>query len=161
MIRGLIKNYPNYIVGYSDHTLPNESMTSLITAYLLGAVIIEKHFTFDKTLPGNDHYHAMDLDDLLRLIDLFNLIQVSLGDKMNKSPIDTENTSRLHARRSIVLNRNVSSGHILRDNDLTYKRPGSGISPLHWDKVIGMRTINNLETDHILKWSDISEKEVK
>ena len=45
--------------------------------------------------------------------------------------------------------------------DLTYKRPGSGISPLHWDKVIGMRTINNLETDHILKWSDITEKEVK
>ena len=58
------RSYPNFILGYSDHTLPDPSMTSLTTAYLLGAVVIEKHFTHDKTLSGNDHYHAMDVVDL-------------------------------------------------------------------------------------------------
>ena len=64
MIKGLINSFPDYIIGYSDHTLPDPSMTSLITAHLLGAVIIEKHFTHDKNLSGNDHYHAMNIDDL-------------------------------------------------------------------------------------------------
>ncbi len=64
MITGLRRAFADIIIGYSDHTLPDEAMTPLTTAYLLGAVVLEKHFTHDKTLPGNDHYHAMDVDDL-------------------------------------------------------------------------------------------------
>ena len=60
MLDDLRNRYPELLLGYSDHTLPNEQMTSLIAAHLLGAVVLEKHFTLDKTLPGNDHYHAMD-----------------------------------------------------------------------------------------------------
>src|SRR5690606_8552314 len=61
MIQGLCRHYPDLVIGYSDHTVPSEDMRTLTTAYLLGARVIEKHFTDDKTLPGNDHYHAMDV----------------------------------------------------------------------------------------------------
>jgi sialic acid synthase SpsE len=78
MIQGLKKSFPKYTIGYSDHTLPLNNMLSLTTAYILGARIIEKHFTYDKSLPGNDHYHAMDLNDLKifrkNLDDLIGLI---------------------------------------------------------------------------------------
>ena len=64
MIKGLQASFPNHLVGYSDHTLPDENMVSLATAFALGSCVIEKHFTSDKSLPGNDHYHAMDVNDL-------------------------------------------------------------------------------------------------
>ena len=156
MIKGLIRNYPEHIIGYSDHTLPDETMTSLITAHLLGAVIIEKHFTYDKTLPGNDHYHAMDVNDLMRFVELIEQIHESLGPDSHKKPIKTEDISRLNARRSIVLSRDVPAGHKLTEKDLTYKRPGTGISPFHWDEVVGSKVNCNLEADHILQWSDLN-----
>ena len=155
MIKGLIRAYPDKIIGYSDHTQPDDSMVSLITAHLLGAVIIEKHFTHDKTLPGNDHYHAMDIDDLKCCVKLIDQIHVALGSKSQKTPIKTEEISRLNARRSIVLSRDVKQGHKLTGNDLTCKRPGTGISPLFWDKVVSAKAANDLDEDHILQWSDI------
>jgi len=152
MIKSLIEAYPEYIIGYSDHTLPDDDMTSLITAYILGAVVIEKHFTYDKTLRGNDHYHAMDKNDLKRFIELIDKIHVSMGKKINKKPIETEAISRLNARRSIVLKNSVDAGQELKENDLTYKRPGTGISPLHWDEIIGKKMKIDLKKDSILKW---------
>ena len=158
MIKSLLSTYPEHIIGYSDHTLPDDAMTSLVTAHLLGAVIIEKHFTHDKTLPGNDHYHAMDVDDLSRFVKLIDRIHISFGDASRKKPIKTEALSRLNARRSIVLNKDVPADHILVENDLTYKRPGTGISPQNWDVVIGSITKNKLESDHVLQWSDLIRK---
>jgi len=155
MIKGLIRTYPEHIIGYSDHTLPDAAMTSLIAAHLLGAVIIEKHFTHDKTLPGNDHYHAMDVNDLKRFIELIEQIHVSLGPDSHKKPIKTEEISRLNARRSIVLSRDVPTDQKLTEKDLTCKRPGTGISPLNWDEILGSRTTSDLKADHILRWSDI------
>ena len=139
MIQGLIKTYPDHIIGYSDHTLPNGSMSSLVTAYLLGAVIIEKHFTDDKTLIGNDHYHAMDINDLKCFVSIMKQVQDSLGGEIHKKPIKTEEISRLNARRSIVLKEGISKGDLLTENNITYKRPGSGISPQNWDTVIGLK----------------------
>jgi len=156
MIKGLIRAYPEHIIGYSDHTLPDDAMTSLIVAHLLGAVIIEKHFTYDKTLPGNDHYHAMDVNDLKRFVELIEQIHESLGPDSHKKPIKTEDISRLNARRSIVLSRDVPTGHKLTEKDLTYKRPGTGISPFHWDEVVGSKVNCNLEADHILQWFDLT-----
>lgn len=152
MIKGLIGAYPDNLIGYSDHTLPDSSMTSLITAHLLGAVVIEKHFTHDKSLQGNDHYHAMDKNDLKRFVGLIDKIHVSLGKEENKIPIDTEQISRLNARRSIVLKNNVSAGQQLEEKDLTYKRPGTGISPLYWDEIIGKKIKKDLKKDSILDW---------
>ena len=103
MLNGLRRAYPNFILGYSDHTLPDTSMTSLTTAYLLGAVVIEKHFTHDKSLPGNDHYHAMDVDDLSQFIHRVQCIHELLGPLEFKKPIESESSSRKNARRSIVL----------------------------------------------------------
>ncbi len=155
MIRGLRRAYPTVPIGYSDHTLPDEAMTTLVSAYLLGAQIIEKHFTHDKGLAGNDHYHAMDVDDLKRFVELSSRIEILLGKSTHKEPLLTEVAARMHARRSIVVSRSLPSGHKLTAEDLTYKRPGTGISPLHWDEVIGCRTIRELAADDVLKWSDI------
>tara|TARA_Y100001935_G_C17303362_1_gene510706 strand:- start:1066 stop:2145 length:1080 start_codon:yes stop_codon:yes gene_type:complete len=159
MIKGLSKKYPDHIIGYSDHTLPDDSMTSLVSAHLLGAVIIEKHFTHDKNLPGNDHYHAMDVEDLKRFTSLIDSIYVSMGKSEHKIPIETEAISRLNARRSIVLKKNVRSGMIFSEDNLTCKRPGTGISPLHWDEIIGSISRKDLKEDDLLTWDDLEKKE--
>lgn len=156
MITGLRNRYPDRLIGYSDHTIPDREMTSLLTAWLLGAVVLEKHFTHDKTLPGNDHYHAMDVDDLMNFCHRVDAVNELLGGTTDKSPIDTEDISRLNARRSIVIARSLPIGHQLVESDITYKRPGSGVSPLHWDEVIGRRTSHALTEDHVLQWDDLT-----
>lgn len=158
MIRGLQRAYPDQLIGYSDHTLPDESMTSLTTAQLLGAVVIEKHFTHDKSLAGNDHYHAMDVVDLARFVELANRVEALLGPSEHKAPIETEEISRRNARRSIVLARDVAAGQQLAAADLTYKRPGTGVSPLHWDEVIGRATARALHADDVLQWEDLAAR---
>ncbi len=157
MIEGLRRAYPQHVIGYSDHTLPDESMIPLVSAWLLGAVVLEKHFTHDKTLPGNDHYHAMDQKDLERFIEMVERTGILMGPSSQKAPIETEKISRLNARRSIVLTRPVPADHVLEEADLTYKRPGTGISPLHWDDVVGSRTLNSLEEDHVLQWENLKQ----
>lgn len=155
MITGLARAYPNHIIGYSDHTLPDEAMTPLVTAHLLGAVILEKHFTHDKSLPGNDHYHAMDVMDLARFIEMSHRVHELMGDSKHKEPIPTEIVSRKNARRSIVMEKDIPAGHFLTESDITYKRPGSGISPLFWDEVVGRQAAIALEADHVLQWHDL------
>jgi sialic acid synthase SpsE len=155
MIKGLIESFPDYLIGYSDHTLPDEAMVSLCTAYTLGAVILEKHFTHDKALPGNDHYHAMDVFDLKKFVQLSEKVHTLLGPIKEKGPVATEEISRQNARRSIVIKSDLSAGHKLTEGDITYKRPGTGISPTHWDEVIGMKLLTALKSDHVIQWSDI------
>ena len=157
MLIDLRNRYPELLLGYSDHTLPNEQMTSLVSAHLLGAVVLEKHFTLDKTLPGNDHYHAMDEKDLARFQVNVKKVHELLGPTQLKAPIATEEISRLNARRSIVLTRNLKSGHKITQEDLVAKRPGTGISPMSWDDVIGKSVIRDLPEDHILTWDDLTK----
>ena len=145
--------FPNTTIGYSDHTMPG-NMDSLYIATLLGARILEKHFTHDKTLPGNDHYHAMDVNDLKlfnrRIDDLF----LRLGD-FTKHPLNSENPARSNARRSLVLNKAINKGEIFTNDHLTWKRPASGISPRDIKNVIGKIARTDLEEDTVLKWSMI------
>ena len=157
MIKDLKKHFPNEIIGYSDHTLPKD-MKVLEYAHLLGANIIEKHFTHDKDLPGNDHYHAMDKTDLVAFRLIIERLNTLLGSSNKKHSIETEEVSRLNARRSIVLNRPVQKNYVLRENDLTCKRPGTGISPIFWNDVIGMKVIRDLENDDVLKWEDLANE---
>jgi len=156
MIAGLSRAYPELIAGYSDHTLPDEAMTPLTTAYLRGAVVLEKHFTHDKTLPGNDHYHAMDTHDLRRFITQVTRIRELLGPTEHKTPIASEAPARQNARRSIVLAVDVRAGAVIEANMLTYKRPGTGVSPVHWDEVIGRKFVRDLAADHVLQWADVT-----
>jgi N-acetylneuraminate synthase len=155
MITGLQDRYPDHIIGYSDHTVPDPEMTAMSVAYALGAVVLEKHFTHDKTLPGNDHYHAMDVHDLARFMARIGTIADMLGTDRAKAPIANEDIARLNARRSIVIARDLAEGHTIVEADITYKRPGTGVSPLHWDEVIGMRTKRSMLEDDVLTWDDL------
>ncbi len=156
MIDGLREVFPDHVIGYSDHTVPDAAMAILTAAYVKGAHVIEKHFTFDKSLPGNDHYHAMDADDLARFSANVALLEEAAG-RHDKAPLESEEISRANARRSVVMARPVAAGTILGEDDLTYKRPGTGISPLHWDTVIGSRARAGLDEDHVLQWDDLDK----
>jgi sialic acid synthase SpsE len=151
MIKDLQKKFPDKIIGYSDHTLPND-MKVLEMATLLGAVIIEKHFTHDKTLPGNDHYHAMDKDDLKQFYSNIEATFKILGEQY-KHPLVTEGPAVKNARRSLVAQKNIPKGKIIEESDLTFKRPADGVSPRFIDEIIGKKAIANIKEDTILKWN--------
>jgi N-acetylneuraminate synthase len=155
MILGLKRAYSDRVIGYSDHTRPDAAMLILTAAYLKGARIIEKHFTYDKSLPGNDHYHAMDVADLKRFRVNLELLRQAVGET-HKAPLPDEVPARKNARRSIVLREAVIQGTELTEGLLTCKRPASGISPLHWDDVLGRQVAKNLPEDHILQWGDLA-----
>lgn len=154
IIRTLKRLYPDLIVGYSDHTLPDESMQILSTAYLLGAEIIEKHFTLDKNLPGNDHYHAGDPNDFRKAVNNFKLIKTSLGSR-KKTVFDCELVPRREARRSLTLTRKVMAGEMIQPQDLMAKRPGTGIAPSFENIIVGRSPKFDLEEDTVLTWDMI------
>ncbi len=143
--------FPKAIPGYSDHTLPG-TMEVLKIANLLGAVILEKHFTFDKSLPGNDHYHAMDKDDLKYFYKDMDRTFKLIGD-FKKKPLSSEGDAIRNARRSLVSKKEIKAGDIVRFEDLTWKRPGSGISPRYIDSVTGKKAVLDIEEDTVLKWN--------
>lgn len=151
MIRDIALKFPNAITGYSDHTLP-ESMDTCLYAWLLGAKIIEKHFTHDKSLPGNDHYHAMDKEDLKLFWNKVKHAELLLGqDKITSLP--SEEPARKNARRSLVANCNISKGETISKNHLTWKRPAHGISPKFINQIIGKVSIKDIPIDTVLKWN--------
>jgi len=151
MISGLKKAFPNNIIGYSDHTLPKDMKVCEI-ATLLGAVIIEKHFTHDKSLPGNDHYHAMDKEDLKIFNKNIDATFKILGS-FKVEVLKDEEKSRLNARRSLVAAKDIPKGKIIEKSDLTFKRPAHGISPKYIDKIIGKKAKTTIQTDAILTHS--------
>ena len=155
MMQDLLKHFPNHTIGYSDHTLPDNEMLTLTTSYLMGAQIIEKHFTHDKTLPGNDHYHAMDHKDLKIFLKNLNKINEIMGCN-KKNVLQSEEISRLNARRSIVINTDVIKDDIINESMITTKRPGTGINPSNWEKILGKSVNKNLNKNHILLWKDIN-----
>jgi len=154
IIETLKKCFPNVRVGYSDHVAPDDTMMTLTTAYLLGAEVIEKHFTLDKTLLGNDHYHAADPKDFKRAIANFRWIDTVLG-VAEKTVLDCERIPRREARRSLVLTRDIKAGERISEDDLMPKRPGTGISPEFVKIVIGRKVVRDLEEDTILTWEMI------
>ena len=126
-------------------------MMTLATAYLLGAEVIEKHFTLDKKLPGNDHYHSGDCEDFKRAIASFRWIDTVKGS-YEKKVFDCEQIPRREARRSLVLTRNMKAGEIIGRKDIAAKRPGTGISPEYMDVVIGRDMRCDAREDTILTW---------
>ena len=149
MIKDLVENFPDYEIGYSDHTKPDKNMAVLTTAYNYGATILEKHFTVDKTLPGNDHCHAMDPDDVIRFKWNVHFISKISGMK-NKQPLICESSSRRQERRSIVAVRDIKQGDVITTDDLTFKRPGTGIYPSKIDDVLGKTAKVDILEDTLL-----------
>ena len=153
MIEVLKRVYPDTVVGYSDHVCPDATISALEAAMLLGAAVLEKHFTHDKALPGNDHYHAMNKADLQAFIAKANKYKVLISTQ--SKDLSKEMAARTHARRSIVINGDLSAGHVICENDIIAKRPAHGISPIHWDEVIGKTVTQDLVDDELLAWGKI------
>jgi N-acetylneuraminate synthase len=151
MILDLHRAFPRVMVGYSDHTLPRD-MQTLEVATLLGACILEKHFTHDKTLPGNDHYHAMDKADLKRFGARLDSVFGLLGEA-RKQPLPSEAPARANARRSLVAARAIPAGKVVAAADVTWKRPGRGIDPRDYARLLGRPARQDIVEDTILQWS--------
>lgn len=151
MIKDIKEQFEGYDIGYSDHTKPDDKMLILTTAYLYGANIIEKHFTLDKTLTGNDHYHAMDVEDVKTFNENIELINKIKGKKV-KQPLVCESLSRKEARRSIVASKDIKKGEEITRDNITFKRPGTGISPSKVDEIIGMNANEDITEDTLLTY---------
>jgi N-acetylneuraminate synthase len=154
MIKDLQKRFPNNLIGYSDHTLPGD-MRILEIATLLGASILEKHFTHDKNLPGNDHYHAMDKDDL-KIFNANLKRTFSVIGSQEKFALQDEDSARLNARRSLVAACNIDKGQTISKDHLTWKRPAHGVSPRDIDNVLGMRALRQIKEDELINWEMLS-----
>ena len=153
MITDVKRQFPQHVPGYSDHTLPGE-MEVLKIATLLGATVLEKHFSHDKTLPGNDHYHAMDKEDLKIFWSKMDDTMELLGS-FKVSALESEEKSRQNARRSLVASRNIPEGKVIDRDDLTWKRPAKGISPKYIEEVVGKKAVRDIEEDEILMWNSL------
>ena len=158
-ILSLKRQFPELYIGYSDHTKPTESCDVIKTAYNLGAQCIEKHFTLDKSLKGNDHYHAMDPEDAKRILKSIEELDVIRGDGALNC-LETEMVARKNARRSIVADGSIPKGTIITDSMLTFKRPGTGISPDKLYEVTGKAAAVDIEDDTILTFDMLEESAV-
>lgn len=147
----LKKEYPDLIIGYSDHTRPDKNYDVLKTAFNLGATVIEKHFTLNKNLCGNDHYHAMDDEDAREIIRQISYIEVLRG-QYTLTCLETEKKARLNARRSLVSNCRIPEGTVITHEMLTYKRPANGISVDAFYDLIGKRARCDIEEGLTLMW---------
>jgi N,N'-diacetyllegionaminate synthase len=130
-------------VGYSDHTIGLEIP---IAATALGACVIEKHFTLDRTMPGPDHKASLEQKELAEMVRAIRNVENAMGDG-RKQPSSSEYKNRVIARKSIVANGDIHKGELLTDVNMTTKRPGDGISPMLWDKVIGTRAVKDFIRD--------------
>lgn len=151
-ITRLVKLFPEHVIGYSDHTVPDPGMTPLVAAVTLGACIIEKHFTFDKSLPGNDHYHAMDPQDLTRFCKQLEILS-QVNQDLTADYLPSEEPARREARRSLVAVHEIKRGQRLTQDSFIPKRPGHGISPVECDRVVGCTAEVDIPADTVLQWN--------
>lgn len=149
-IASLKKRYPDLFIGYSDHTKPTPECDVIKTAYNLGAQLVEKHFTLDKKLPGNDHYHAMDPEDAKNILASIRRMDMIRG-RGDLACLETEGAARRNARRSLVSKGFIKKGSVITHDNLTFKRPGTGISPDRIDEIIGCKAAVDIEDDTILQ----------
>ena len=134
-------------VGYSDHT---NGIEVPIAAVALGAEVIEKHFTLDKTLPGPDHKASLEPQELKAMVDAIRNIESALGDG-KKKVTDSERPNIIVARKSIVAARAIKAGEVYTEENVTVKRPGNGISPMKWDDVLGKTAPRDFEYDELIE----------
>lgn len=147
-IRSLREHFPDAYIGYSDHTKPD--MDVIKTAYLLGATLVEKHFTVDKTLVGNDHYHAMDPHDAEEILCGIAHVDTILGSG-ELAALPTEAAARQNARRSIVARVHIPAGTSICADMLTCKRPGTGLPPARMEELLGRVSAVDIAEDSILQ----------
>lgn len=134
-------------VGYSDHT---EGIVVPVAAAALGATVIEKHFTLDKTMEGPDHKASLEPGELREMVSAIRNIEMALGDG-RKEPSQSEQKNIAVARKSIVAKRDIAMGEVFSEDNLATKRPGTGISPMNWNEIIGKRAKRGFQTDELIE----------
>jgi N,N'-diacetyllegionaminate synthase len=133
-------------VGYSDHT-PGIEVS--IAAVAMGASVIEKHFTLDRNLPGPDHQASLEPEELTAMVSAIRNIEVALGDGIKRlTPSEAKNAPVM--RKSLLASQAIKAGEIFSDNNITAKRPGTGISPMRWDDVIGRTASRDFAEDELI-----------
>lgn len=137
-------------VGYSDHT---KGIEVPVAAVAMGAVVIEKHFTLDRNMDGPDHKASLEPEELKAMVRAIRNIETALGEGMKK-PSPSELKNRDVARKSIVAKRDIRKGELFTEENLTAKRPGSGISPMRWKDVVGRTADRDYGQDDMI---DIQE----
>jgi len=156
MMKHIMEAFPQYPVGYSDHTKMPESMCVLIAAVAMGAKVIEKHFTFDNSRPGYDHEISADYEDLRNMIESFRVIERAMGIKIKK-PVPSEMRARKWARRSLVATKAIPKGAVITGEMIAVKRPGSGIAPKFLKDVIGKRAGKDIKEDEVITWGMLTK----
>lgn len=142
-----MQNATGLSIGYSDHTLGIEVP---VAAVALGASVIEKHFTIDKTLHGPDHISSLDPAELISMVKSIRNIEVALGDGVKKA-VNSEKKNLEIVRKSIVASKFIRAGDIFSEDNLTVKRPGSGISPMKWHEIIGIKAKRDFNVDDLIE----------
>ncbi|MCR4861359.1 MAG: N-acetylneuraminate synthase [Ruminococcus sp.] len=146
-VMNTLKKEFGYTVGYSDHT---KGIEVPIAAVALGAEVIEKHFTLDRNMEGPDHKASLEPDELKAMVEGIRNIEKALGTS-EKKPSEIEMKNRLVARKSIVARKDIKAGDIFTVDNLTTKRPGSGISPMKWNEVIGQTAKRDFSEDELIE----------
>lgn len=139
------------LVGYSDHTMGIEVS---MAAVALGARVIEKHFTLDRTLPGPDHHASLEPDELKKMVAKIRNIEQALGSSVKRLSSE-EVANRLVCRRSIVAASDIQEGTVITSDILTVKRPGTGIQPKHIESIVGLKATRYIHKDELLNWDSV------
>ena len=156
MIRTLNREFPNFIIGYSDHTLGTDIAAFSV---LYGSKCIEKHFTHDKTLStSRDHRLSLDSDDFIELINKIKIAEISKGQS-RREDFDSEKEAVKFARRSIVSQTKIPKGAKISAEMLDVKRPGTGIQPKYFNEILGKVVIQDIEKDVPITWEDLEYNE--
>lgn len=134
-------------VGYSDHT---RGIEVPVAAVAMGACVIEKHFTLDKNMEGPDHKASLEPAELLAMVESIRHIEIALGDGV-KQPVAVEVENQKVVRKSIVAARDIKAGEVLTEENLTTKRPGTGINPMRWEEVLGTKAIRDFGEDELIE----------
>jgi N,N'-diacetyllegionaminate synthase len=133
-------------VGYSDHT---QGIEVAIAAVAMGATVIEKHFTLDRNLPGPDHQASLEPAELKAMVTAIRNIEVALGDGVKRlTPSEARN--KPIARKSLVASQAIKAGEVFSVLNVTTKRPGTGLSPMRWDEVMGRVAPHDIATDELI-----------
>ena len=152
-ISTLKMEFPDKLIGFSDHTLGTIVPSASV---LLGVTYIEKHYTFDKTLPDSaDHWLSLDEGELRELVENLRILELAMGSEI-KEKKDCEDATFKFARRSLVAKKSIKKGDIITKDDLTAKRPGTGLAPVFQDRFIGQKANVDIASDSLLElgWID-------
>lgn len=135
-------------IGYSDHTLGIEVP---IAAVALGAKVIEKHFTLDRNLPGPDHKASLEPGELKAMVSAIRNIEKAISGSGIKEESPSEKKNKPIARKSIVASRNIKKGEVFSEENISIKRPGTGINPMRWDEILGHKAIKDFQEDNLIE----------